>query len=116
MKSSISIRRVGRRRAVLAALNVLLALSSYARAQTPEFDVAGPPGAPEGRGKLGPVMGASGTSGFDAVPVTPQESLFGGRPGPSATRVPVNLLSPPQLPIPQPRRRAFQPPVLEPTS
>jgi cobalt-zinc-cadmium efflux system outer membrane protein len=29
------------------------------------------------------------------------------------TRAPINQLSPPQLPIPQPRRIAFQPPVLE---
>src|SRR5262249_5801714 len=42
---------------------------------------------------------ASGTSGFDASPITNQQSVFGGRPGPSSTRVAVNQLSAPQPPV-----------------
>jgi cobalt-zinc-cadmium efflux system outer membrane protein len=71
-------------------------------AQGPTFDVGSPQGAPNARGKLGAALGASGTSGFDATSITPQQSIFGGRPGPSATRAPINQLSqarPPIVPI-----------------
>ncbi len=82
---------------LLAAMLVLIGAS--ARAQGPQVDVDDPPGSPTGRGKLGPARGASGTSGFDATPVTSQESIFGGRPGPSATRAPINQLGAPAVPI-----------------
>lgn len=91
--------RVGRRRALPFLALVLLGsalVGSAARAQGPQFDVDNPPGSPVGRGKLGAALGASGTSGFDATPVTTQDSLFGGRPGPSATRAPLNQLAAPQ--------------------
>jgi cobalt-zinc-cadmium efflux system outer membrane protein len=71
-------------------------LASVACAQGPNVDVENPPGSPQARGRLGPALGASGTSGFDASPVTTQQSIFGGRPGPAATRVPINQLAAPQ--------------------
>jgi cobalt-zinc-cadmium efflux system outer membrane protein len=74
----------------------LLALAGPAWGQGPQVDVENPPGSPVARGKLGPALGASGTSGFDATPVAPQQSIFGGRPGPSATRAPINQLAAPQ--------------------
>jgi len=71
-----------------------------ARAQGPA-DVNNPPGAPNAAGKLGAALGASGTSGFDRTPVTTRESIFGGRPGPGATRVPINQLGAPKPPVMQ---------------
>lgn len=89
------------RPAKIAGLIVLAAfhVGPAARAQGPQVDVNNPPGAPEARGKLGAVLGASGTSGFDATPIQTQQSIFGGRPGPSATRAPLNQLSAPQPPV-----------------
>jgi outer membrane protein, heavy metal efflux system len=89
----------GRQAARLAGplvLLVFLAVPGVVSAQGPQVDVDNPPGAPDARGKLGPALGASGTSGFDATPVVNQESVFGGRPGPGATRAPVNQLAAPQ--------------------
>jgi outer membrane protein, heavy metal efflux system len=80
----------------IVALTALSLCGSTAQAQGPQFDVDNPPGAPESRGRLGAALGASGTSGFDATPVTAQQSIFGGRPGPSATRAPINQLGAPQ--------------------
>ncbi|MFO0951788.1 MAG: TolC family protein [Isosphaeraceae bacterium] len=80
-----------------------------AHAQGPQVDVDNPPGANGSRGRLGPPVGASGTSGFDSSPVQAQESIFGGRPGASATRAPINQLAAPQpavLRIQPPRRPA----------
>lgn len=71
-------------------------LSSTALAQGPQVDVDNPPGSPISRGRLGSPLGASGTSGFDATPIQQQQSIFGGRPGPSATRAPLNQLAAPQ--------------------
>ena len=65
-------------------------------AQGPQFDVADPPGSPDARGRLGPAVGASGTSGFDSTPVVSQPSFVGGRAGPSGTRVAIDQLSSPQ--------------------
>jgi cobalt-zinc-cadmium efflux system outer membrane protein len=76
-----------------------LTIASEVVAQGPQVDVENPPGSPSARGRLGPVLGASGTSGFDATPVTTQQSIFGGRPGPSATRAPINQLAAPQPPV-----------------
>src|SRR5947209_1036483 len=64
----------------------LLVIADTAHAQGPQVDIDTPPGSPEGRGRLGPALGSSGTSGFDVAPITQQESIFGGRPGPSVTR------------------------------
>jgi cobalt-zinc-cadmium efflux system outer membrane protein len=65
-------------------------------AQGPNVDVENPPGANFSRGRLGPALGASGTSGFDATPIQAQQSIFGGRLGASGTRAPINTLSAPQ--------------------
>lgn len=98
-------RRRGRRSATApwysALLVVLAALTAgrFARGQGPQVDVNNPPGSPEARGRLGPAIGASGTSGFDATPIQTQQSIFGGRPGPSATRAPINQLAAPQPPV-----------------
>ena len=70
-------------------------VSATALAQGPQVDVVNPPGSPGTRGKLGESLGASGTSSFDGTPVTSQESLFGGRPGPSASRAPLNQITAP---------------------
>lgn len=79
------------------AYGVLLwACCESARGQGPQVDVNNPPGSPNARGSLGVALGASGTSGFDASPVTAQQSIFGGRPGPTATRAPLNQLAAPQ--------------------
>jgi cobalt-zinc-cadmium efflux system outer membrane protein len=61
--------------------------------------VGNPPGAPRARGALGAALGASGTSGFDATTIAPQQSIFGGRPGPSVTRTPINQLGQPRPPV-----------------
>lgn len=77
--------------AVSATLAIVLSLvANVARAQGPQVDVASPTGEPALRGKLGAAVGASGTSGFDATSVSNQPGIVGGRPGPSASRVPVN--------------------------
>lgn len=97
VKSRRLVRR-GRWRGRLAAslLATAFALAGgQAHAQGPQYDVDNPPGSPNGRGRLGPALGASGTSGFDATPVTTQDSIFSGRPGPSATRAPINQLNAP---------------------
>ncbi len=102
MDVSQVVRRVGRRGRGSAALVLALALATTTHAQGPQVDVENPPGAPNARGRLGPALGASGTSGFDATPVTTQQSVISGRPGPSSTRVPINQLSQPRpavLPI-----------------
>lgn len=98
-KGSRRARPRSRRGAAALYLIVWTTLSSSSRAQGPQFDVDNPPGAPQARGRLGPALGASGTSGFDATAVTQQESIFGGRPGPSASRAPVNQLAAPQPPV-----------------
>jgi cobalt-zinc-cadmium efflux system outer membrane protein len=83
------------------ALTVLTwaAAPSAVVAQGPQFDVGNPPGSPIARGKLGAALGASGTSGFDATSIAPQQSIFGGRPGPSVTRTPINQLGQPRPPV-----------------
>lgn len=86
-------------RAGLVLSGVWLALTADALAQAPQVDIANPPGAPNARAKLGAALGASGTSGFDASPVTTQQSIFSGRPGPGATRVPINQLGAPKPPV-----------------
>jgi cobalt-zinc-cadmium efflux system outer membrane protein len=88
-----------RRAAVVAALAWAWAVPPPAAAQGPQVNVTNPPGAPNARGPLGPALGASGTSGFDATPVTQQQRIFGGRAGPSATRAPLNQLGAPQPPV-----------------
>jgi outer membrane protein, heavy metal efflux system len=85
--------------AFVALLAGPLAATRPVAAQGPQVDVDNPPGAPSSRGRLGPALGASGTSGFDANPVTTQESVFSGRPGAGATRVPINQLAAPQPPV-----------------
>ncbi len=85
-------------------------------AQGPQVDLDNPPGAPDARGKLGSALGASGTSGFDATPVQTQQSIFGGRPGPTATRAPINQLNPPSAPIMAIKPAIAQPTTLEPAN
>lgn len=103
--ASTTQRRAARLRVVWIGLGIFLfawiASSSRVHAQGPQVDVDNPPGSPEKRGRLGPALGASGTSGFDATPIVSQESIFGGRPGPSATRAPINQLSSPNPPVTQ---------------
>ncbi len=96
----------------LLVFGLLMAMASNASAQGPQVDVEDPPGASNARGGLGPSLGASGTSAFDVNPVTTQDSLFGGRPGPSVTRVPLDQLSSPTAAIAQPKVK-FKPQVLE---
>jgi cobalt-zinc-cadmium efflux system outer membrane protein len=102
------------RRGLAAGTVVLLVLTwgLEAGAQGPQVDIDNPPGAPDSRGKLGPAVGSSGTSGFDVIGVSTQPSLLGGRPGPSSTRVPINQLMQPQAPVSQISRIAV-PEVLE---
>jgi cobalt-zinc-cadmium efflux system outer membrane protein len=95
------------------AILLPLTLAGKVRGQGPQVDVDTPPGSPEGRGRLGPALGSSGTSAFDGAPIAQQESLFGGRPGPSVTRAPVNQLNPPPATVPMPTTR-FRPRVAEP--
>jgi cobalt-zinc-cadmium efflux system outer membrane protein len=80
----------------VAALCALLFAAPSARGQGPQVDVENPPGRPQAPGRLGPALGASGTSGFDRTPITTQPSIFGGRPGPSVTRAPLNQFNAPQ--------------------
>src|SRR5262245_35471904 len=91
-------RRIEGLGAVAVAAACLL-IGSELRAQGPQVDVENPPGSPHARVRLGQPLGASGTSGFDATPVTSQQSIFGGRPGPSASRAPINQLAAPQPPV-----------------
>jgi cobalt-zinc-cadmium efflux system outer membrane protein len=100
----------------IALLILLAGISETGRAQGPQVDVDNPPGSPDARGKLGAPLGASGTSGFDARPVTAQESIFGGRPGPTATRAPINQLNPPSAPVATIKPVVSQPPALEPAN
>src|SRR4051794_9232740 len=94
-----------------AALAFLL-LASTARGQGPQVEVESPPGSSDSRGRLGPALGSSGTSAFDGTPIAQQESMFGGRPGPSVTRAPINQLNQPHAAIALPTAR-FRPPVAQ---
>jgi outer membrane protein, heavy metal efflux system len=103
-------------RGVGLVVAAVLTLASLARAQGPQVDIENPPGAPATRGALGPAIGASGTTAFDVQPVTQQESLFGGRPGPSVPHAPLNQLSAPGPAVVRRPRVRFQPPVLQPAT
>jgi cobalt-zinc-cadmium efflux system outer membrane protein len=84
----------GRVRKAAPRLSLMLALAtgiSTARGQAPQVDVENPPGVPDARGKLGPAIGASGTSAFDNPAVG---NPIGGRPGPSVSRAPVGAFTP----------------------
>src|SRR5262249_52039392 len=70
-----------------------------ARAQGPQVNVTNAPGVSSARGRLGPALGASGTSGFDATPVQPIQNIFLGRTGPGGTRAPLNQLNAPRVPV-----------------
>lgn len=94
------------RLSVHAAIAVLIA-AGVCRAQGPQFDIEGPPGASDSRGKLGAPIGASGTSGFD---ITNSGQPVSGRVGVSASRAPINALNPPSVPIVQPTRFMRQSP------
>jgi cobalt-zinc-cadmium efflux system outer membrane protein len=98
----------------LAGLGLVLALGlpATARAQGPQVEIEAPPETAEALGRLGPTLGASGTSGFDVLQ-SQQTSIFGGRPGPSATRVPLNQVGAPGAAMAQAPLR-FKPEVLEP--
>ena len=100
--------------AALCGLALCSAPSRVAVAQQAEVDIDSPPGSPDSRGALGPMIGASGTSGFDVTGINAQQSIFGGRPGPTATRAPINQLGPPSAAPVAPTPR-FQPPALEST-
>jgi cobalt-zinc-cadmium efflux system outer membrane protein len=104
--------RVRLGRAGLPALVLVLFAASAAQGQGPQVDIDNPPGSSEGRGTLGPSLGASGTSGFDVLNVSQQPSIFAGRPGPTATRAPLNQLSAP-TPAVVPQTVRFKPVVLE---
>ena len=101
-----------------AVVGLLLAVAvpTAARAQGPQVDLDNPPGAPNARGRLGAAVGASGTSGFDASPVQSTQSIFGGRPGPSATRAPINQLAAPQPAVLQIQRAIPAPSPLQPAN
>jgi cobalt-zinc-cadmium efflux system outer membrane protein len=113
MDSRIDTLRARRLRKGLFACGLVLGLHGAAHAQGPQVDVANPPGAPNARGRLGAPRGASGTSGFDASPVTTQQSIFGGRPGAGATRVPINQLGTPRPPVMTVERVIPRPAALE---
>ncbi len=100
--------------AALCGLALCSAPSRVAVAQQAQVDIDSPPGSPDSRGALGPMIGASGTSGFDVTGINAQQSIFGGRPGPTATRAPINQLGPPSAAPVAPTPR-FQPPTLEST-
>ena len=102
-------RRVG---PFLAILIGMTAVAPTCLAQGPQVDVDNPPGAPQSRGRLGDALGASGTTGLDGSPITSQDSVFGGRPGPSASRAPLNQLSAPQPGVSR-LQRISQPATLE---
>ena len=86
------------RAAMVAGFLILVAMSaSTAWAQAPQVDVDNPPGVPDGRGRLGPALGASGTSKFEGNSVNP--STLGGRPGASSGRAPIGEISPSNKPM-----------------
>jgi cobalt-zinc-cadmium efflux system outer membrane protein len=95
-----AIERDARRRCWTALTSILVvavwAIPASVQAQGPQVNVDNPPGSLNSRGKLGAALGASGTSGFDASSVQPQQSIFSGRPGPGATRVPINQIGQPR--------------------
>ncbi len=84
----------------LTGMMLLLAWSASSHAQGPQFDIEGPPGAPNARGKLGPTLGASGTSGFALQSAQP----VSGKVGVSGSRAPINALNPPPVPTIQPTK------------
>jgi outer membrane protein, heavy metal efflux system len=88
--------------------------ASALHAQGPSIDVDTPPGVPEGRGKLGPALGAAGTSETDSSPGQEQRPLS-GRVGPSGPRAPASAVNPPTRPARGPAPR-FRPQVLEPAN
>ena len=77
----------------------------------PQVDVGSPPGVPDARGKLGPAIGASGTSAFDDS--AEQGRPIGGRPGPSASRAPITAARTGRVGM-QEGPANFRPKVLEP--
>jgi cobalt-zinc-cadmium efflux system outer membrane protein len=78
-------------RTLSVAFALALLVGSTSRAQAPQVDVDNPPGVPEGVGRLGPPIGSSGTSSFDANGVNPL--TLGGRPGASAGRAPIGEIN-----------------------
>ena len=77
--------RDGRQTGLALSLIVALGLvPSAALAQGPQVDIQGAPGVPNGRGKLGPALGSSGTTNIDATNLAP----IGGRAGPATSRAP----------------------------
>jgi outer membrane protein, heavy metal efflux system len=114
MNHSRTKRRISQRLAAGATWLLLLAWGVEAWAQGPSIDVENPPGAPEARGKLGPAVGSSGTSGFDVLGISTQPSLVSTRPGPSVSRAPITQLAQPQRPV-KPIKLP-SPPVLEPAN
>ncbi len=107
------------KRSVLAIVAIVLAVAAPATrcgAQGPQVNTDSPPGAPNARGTLGAALGASGTSGFDASPIQQQQSIFGGRPGPTATRAPINQLGPSSAPVASMKPAVALPTVIEPAN
>jgi cobalt-zinc-cadmium efflux system outer membrane protein len=111
MALSITDARLRRVSVGLMTIVALMAGGSVAWPQAPQIDVQGPPGLPEARGRLGPAIGASGTSSFEDA--GNQGRPLGGRPGPSVSRAPVGGVTPRVGPREEAAAR-FRPPVLEP--
>jgi cobalt-zinc-cadmium efflux system outer membrane protein len=80
---------------ILAAWFLLVAGEAASLAQGPTFDLNGPPGVPNGRGKLGPQLGSAGIQEGDTSPGEQANQPISGRVGPSGSRAPVGALNPP---------------------
>ncbi len=90
----------------------LILLTTFARAQGPQFDVGAPPGASAGGSVVGQTLGANGGAVVVGQPlgaanfpdVIQSSAPFSGRPGPQGSHVPASALTTPGVPV----RRAGQ--------
>lgn len=107
-RGPIRLRRAGLR--FVVAIGLVLA-GRAAIGQQAQVDVEDPVGSSRSRGKLGPALGASGTSTYEDVssvrPLT-------GRVGPSVSRAPVDSLNPPGAAVRREGLARFTMPVAQP--
>ncbi len=104
-------RRMGLAPRAALALGLLgTILTPGSRAQGPQVSVEGAPGIPDGRGKLGPSLGSSGTTGLDATNLAP----VGGRAGTTTSRAPRDAFDRSSRPAIEPITASFRPAVLLP--
>ncbi len=84
-------------RSLGAAVALLIAASTEARAQGPQIDYGAPPGAAAGASTVGQPLGAADFPDLEGQ--APSLAPFSGRPGPGGSRAPAAALAAPSAPV-----------------